>query len=120
MQHINQTQTAFAVDALTLSWNDLNVYAFPPFAIVHRVLDKIVQNKVTLRRTGGFRLADEVLIFHPGRTWKFCCARGTDPFSAPLPVGINFLASLASNGTSCSANYAARSALPAFLPQCGL
>ena len=32
---------AWAVDALSLSWDGLEAYAFPPFAIIHRVLLKI-------------------------------------------------------------------------------
>ena len=32
---------AWAVDALSLSWDGLDAYAFPPFTIIHRVLLKI-------------------------------------------------------------------------------
>ena len=38
---------AYAVDAFTVSWRDLNFYAFPPFSLLPRVLAKIIQDKAT-------------------------------------------------------------------------
>ena len=38
---------AYAVDAFTFSWQDLNFYAFPPFSLLPRVLAKIIQAKAT-------------------------------------------------------------------------
>ena len=40
-------QLAYAVDAFTVSWQDLNFYAFPPFNLLPRVLAKIIQDKAT-------------------------------------------------------------------------
>lgn len=37
----------FEVDAMTIDWSDLNFYAFPPFALVLRVLKKVVQDKAS-------------------------------------------------------------------------
>ena len=38
---------AFAVDAYTVSWQDIKFYAFPPFSLIPRVLAKIIQDKAT-------------------------------------------------------------------------
>ena len=38
---------AYAVDAFTISWQDLKFYAFPPFSLIPRVLAKIIQDKAT-------------------------------------------------------------------------
>ena len=35
-----QDERAYAVDALSLSWKGLNAYAFPPFPLLRRVLEK--------------------------------------------------------------------------------
>ena len=40
-------QLAYAVDAFTVSWQDLNFYAFSPFSLLPRVLAKIIQDKAT-------------------------------------------------------------------------
>ena len=40
-------QLVYAVDAFTVSWQDLNCYAFPPFSLLPRVLAKIIQDKAT-------------------------------------------------------------------------
>ena len=37
----------YAVDAFTVSWQDLNFYAFPPFSLLPQVLVKITQDKAT-------------------------------------------------------------------------
>lgn len=39
--------SSFAVDAFTLSWKELNFYAFPPFILLPRVLRKIVNEKAS-------------------------------------------------------------------------
>lgn len=36
---------SLAIDAFTLKWTDLNFYAFPPFCLILRVIQKIVQDK---------------------------------------------------------------------------
>ena len=36
---------AVAVDAFTLSWENLNFYAFPPFSMITKVLQKIINEK---------------------------------------------------------------------------
>jgi hypothetical protein len=33
------------VDAFTFSWHDINFYAFPPFSLVSKVLEKIISDK---------------------------------------------------------------------------
>ena len=38
---------AYAVYAFTISWQDLNFYAFPPFSLLPRVLAKIIRDKAT-------------------------------------------------------------------------
>lgn len=38
---------AFAVDAFTLSWTDLRFYAFPPFSLILKVLQKILADGAT-------------------------------------------------------------------------
>lgn len=38
---------ALAVDAFTINWTDLNFYAFPPFSIISRVLQKIITDKAS-------------------------------------------------------------------------
>ena len=38
---------AFAVNAFSLDWSllNLNIYAFPPFSLIDRVLDKIIRER---------------------------------------------------------------------------
>lgn len=36
---------AFATDAMTISWNMMSAYAFPPLAMIPRVLDKLIRSK---------------------------------------------------------------------------
>lgn len=36
---------AHAIDAFTVPWNDINFYAFPPFSLILKVLDKIVSDR---------------------------------------------------------------------------
>ena len=38
---------AWAIDAFTISWKNLNFYAFPPFSIVPIVLQKLQQDQAT-------------------------------------------------------------------------
>lgn len=38
---------AMAVDAFTISWYGEKFYAFPPFALIHKVLQKIIGEKAT-------------------------------------------------------------------------
>lgn len=38
---------ALAINAFKLSWQGLNFYAFPPFSIIIRVLQKIISDKIT-------------------------------------------------------------------------
>ena len=66
-------QLAYAVDAFTVSWQDLNFYAFPPFSLLPRVLAKIIQDKamgiliIPLWTTQSwFPLMLTLLIQHPG------------------------------------------------------
>lgn len=38
---------AYAINAFTLSWNDLDFYAFPPISIILKALRKIINDKAT-------------------------------------------------------------------------
>ena len=38
---------ALAIDAFTVSWYNLNFYAFPPFSVIAKVLQKIINEKAT-------------------------------------------------------------------------
>ena len=38
---------AYAVDAFTLQWNKIFFYAFPPFSLLSRMLQKIMREKAT-------------------------------------------------------------------------
>lgn len=38
---------AVMIDAFTISWKNLNFYAFPPFSLILRVLNKIINEKAT-------------------------------------------------------------------------
>lgn len=38
---------AMTIDAFTISWRNLNFYAFPPFMVVKRILQKIVKDKAS-------------------------------------------------------------------------
>lgn len=38
---------AMAVNAISLSWTDYTFYAFPPFSIIQRVLQKLAEEKAT-------------------------------------------------------------------------
>lgn len=37
----------FSVDAFTIKWNQFYFYAFPPFSIITKVIEKIIQDKAT-------------------------------------------------------------------------
>ena len=38
---------AWAIDAFTIQWKNINFYAFPPFSIIPRVLRKLQQDQAT-------------------------------------------------------------------------
>ena len=40
-------KNAYAVDAFTMRWNEYNMYCFPPFSLLPRVLSKIQHDKAT-------------------------------------------------------------------------
>lgn len=81
------------------NWHSLPFYAFPPFAVVHRVLDKIAQDEAT----GVLVVPD-----WPTRSWYSMLARSTvQALSAGLP-GIR--GTLQARGFSSAAeNYYLRS-----------
>lgn len=70
---------AYKIDAFTLSWNTLNFYAFPPFSMVLRMLQKIIDDKAEGIVVVPFwisqpwypifkaLLVDEPIIFKPNR-----------------------------------------------------
>lgn len=92
---------AYACDAFTLVWRNLKFYAFPPFALILRVLQKIIADK-----------AEGVLVvpYWPGQVWyplfkKLCCKEPlifkpnpkllTSPFSLdqhPLSASLSLVA----------------------------
>ena len=39
---------AFATDAFSLCWSNFVAYAFPPFSLIHRVLDKVMTDKADM------------------------------------------------------------------------
>ena len=57
---------SYAVDAFMLDWQDLHFYAFPPFAVIHRVLEKIQRD----RARGVIVVPD-----WPSRSWYSVVAR---------------------------------------------
>ena len=42
-----QDPQAYAVDAFTISWQDLIFYAFPPFSLITSVLEEIIKDQAT-------------------------------------------------------------------------
>ena len=76
---------AYAVDAFTVSWQDLNFYAFPPFSLLPRVLANIIQDKATgiliiplWTTQSWFLLVLTLLIQHP----RYCSLQGPSVFTA--------------------------------------
>ena len=66
--------SAWAVDAFTIPWANLNFYAFPPFSIISRVLTKLDHDKATgililptWTTQAWFPLMLRLLIDHPFR-----------------------------------------------------
>lgn len=39
---------AYAVDAFSLNWSDFIAYAFPPFSLINRILDKVILDKAEM------------------------------------------------------------------------
>ena len=67
---------AWAIDAFTIPWKNLNFYAFPPFSIVPRVLQKLQQDQATgicilpnWPTQAWFPVMLQLLINHPYRTY---------------------------------------------------
>ena len=70
--------TAWAVDALSLSWSNLDVYAFPPVSLLSQVISKLVNQ--------GFR---RMILIAPGWPnmpwfWDLISLSSQIPFSLPL------------------------------------
>lgn len=63
---------AFAIDAFTLDWSVFSFYAFPPFILISRVLQKIIYDQAE---------GTLVVPFWPSQPWYplFCSLLTTDP-----------------------------------------
>ena len=71
---------AFHIDALTLSWEPLKFYAFPPFSLVGKVLAKILLDQAeglvivplwtTCRVSGVRSVAEEYRLTLPNSSWR--------------------------------------------------
>ena len=59
-------QTAWAVDALSLSWEHLNAYAFPPVSLLPQVISKIKGSGLSQDDSDCPRLAKHALVLGPG------------------------------------------------------
>ena len=136
---------ALAVDAFTIQWSQYLFYAFPPFSMIMRTLQKIHRDQATGLLVVPFwptqawwpsltrMLIQEPLVIpsrkntlllpqdpnavHPLYTkWtEYCCKWKIDPISPPIASGINFLAELYNKGLSYSALNTARSALSSII-----
>jgi hypothetical protein len=74
---------AWGVDAMTLSWDDLSVYAFPPFALVASVVRKLEQS----RRCRMVLIAPH----WPSRSWFATLTNLSEEPPCPLPLLPNLL-----------------------------
>lgn len=91
------------IDAFTVSWSDLNFYAFPPFSIILKMLRKIEREKaeglVVLPNWPGqpwyplFRslLSSELIIFEPNKFLLFSCNREPHPLWENLSLVVGKL-----------------------------
>ena len=89
---------AWAVDAFTIPWKNLNFYAFPPFSIVPRVLQKLQQDQATgicilpnWPTQAWFLVMLQLLINHPYRASPhkrlLALPRATRNTSSPQEAG---------------------------------
>ena len=93
----------YAVDAFTVSWQDLTFYAFPPFSLLPRVLAKIIQDKATgllfvpkWTTQSWFPLVLTLLIQHPRliapcRDLTATASSGTPTTQEAITTGSSFI-----------------------------
>ena len=70
-------RSAWEVDALSLPWEDLDAYAFPPTALLHQVVTKLLDH--------GFR---RLILIAPG--WPNMPGQHVSSNSPPAPSGVEF------------------------------
>lgn len=94
---LNRDPDASAIDAFTISWKDIEFYAFPPFALVLRVLKKIVTDQAcgilvvpNWPCQAWYTLFNNLLITEPlilGPNANLLCS----PFSQSFPMKITLV-----------------------------
>lgn len=94
---------AFAVDAFTLSWKDLFFYAFPPFSLVLKCVQKIKNDAATGILVFPYwpsqpwfpimknLIIDELLIFEPNKKLLSSPYRETHPLHLQLTLAAGLL-----------------------------
>lgn len=90
---------AHAVNAFTLDWNNINFYAFPPIAVILKMLRKIISDKaegivvVPYWPTQPWfplfesLLVSKLLFFYPNDDALLCCSNSQAPPRITLAVG---------------------------------
>ena len=116
---------ASAINAFGISWSNYSFYAFPPFSILPKVLQKIQSDKATgllvipkwPTQSWWPRVMRMLTQYNPYiKRWQlYCGERKIDPISAPLEVGVNYFAELYNTGIGYSALNTARSALSSYV-----
>ena len=78
-------QRALSIDALSMNWNNLHAYAFPPFHLIQAVINKVKLSQCRVVLIAPFR---------PNRSWfpELLSLLVSDPIS--LPVWPNLLVQL--------------------------
>ena len=74
-------QRAWAVDALSLPWENLNAYAFPPVSLPGQVISKLMDQGLSQNDSDCSRVAQHALVLGPGQSI------GSDPLQAPTAEG---------------------------------
>ena len=89
----HQDQLAFHVDALTLNWDGLVAYAFPPFSLIHLILDRVNTNSDSPSLASPVVVAEATGSFSRHSNTTSCCTRslaaveghGVAPETGSLP-----------------------------------
>lgn len=94
-----------AVDAFTISWHNINFYAFPPFAVILKCLRKIIDDKANGILVFPYwpsqpwfpllknLLASEILFLYPSKDLLRSHSRDFHPLHASLTLGVARLSS---------------------------
>ena len=75
-------RSAWEVDALSLPWEDLDAYAFPPTALLHQVVMKLLDH--------GFRRLILIAPGWPNMSWFWDLVNIVSSNSPPAPSGVEF------------------------------